>query len=417
MEEKIKISRILFFSIIGIYLLEIINAFPGIKERIDNFFLLNYISLFALLILLLKKKWRADIPIAGLLFFYLLLATNIIAIVRSCILAEDYLDWKKIFVQTNGGLSLLIPLSLLVGLNYQYSNRLIKTCSQILKKSPFLLLLFIGLGIGLNAYSSIAVPIIFFILLLPYIKFTEKIILFIIAALSAIADITWRANIIHIVASLSIIFYHYYLKKWVPKRMLGFSLLLISFIPLYYLYIGITTGESFFAPKKDRQYMVNETRGEDGEDLLADTRTFLYEEVLEDLSSSPYYLLFGKGAGAKYKSPFFEDSLGYTNGRDNAEVGFLNILLTTGIFGFFLQTALLFIAVYLGIFKSNNSLTTIFAIFLVSHWVILFIENSVIYGLYYYFTWLLIGLCYSKNFRKLFDDQIGRILGKGLSKI
>ena len=46
------------------------------------------------------------------------------------------------------------------------------------------------------------------------------------------------------------------------------------------------------------------------------------------------------------------------------------------------------------------------ATFLATHWAMLFVENSNDYGIYYYLTWLVTGICLSKDFRSLTDQQI-----------
>ena len=93
-------------------------------------------------------------------------------------------------------------------------------------------------------------------------------------------------------------------------------------VPVVSLYLGMK-GQSVF------QIVLGEdTNGYSQLNPYADTRTFLYYEVFQDLKLNQAFI-FGKGMNAGYASDAFQ-----TLSRQVVEVGFLQILLKTGIVGF-----------------------------------------------------------------------------------
>lgn len=412
MHNQEKINKLVFWSIASLYGFAILDAIFLFTTSIDSFFILMYVSIICLIALFLKKEWRKDVPAAALNTFYVLLLINLIAFIRGFLDVAGYLEWKLMLIGSTGGLSMFIPLAVIVGVNYQYSGRLLKLCTLILKYSFLIFPILIGFSIYYEAYSKIVIPVIFFVLLIPYIKSKEKLIFLVVAVLSAVAAITWRSNIIHMVISIGLLSVFYF-RRWISVNFLTMIQVLACLIPCYYMYMGVVKGKSVFAAEDDKEYRLGASN--ESENLLADTRTVLYQEVLTDLVGSKT-ILYGKGANAKYKSEIFDEAI-YQKGRNNVEVGLLNILLFQGVIGFIIQSLSLFMAVYYGTRRSRNTLTKILAMFLVSHWIILFIENSVSYSLYFYFTWMAVGLCYSKKFRSLTDSQLYRLLQRGLTKI
>ena len=99
---------------------------------------------------------------------------------------------------------------------------------------------------------------------------------------------------------------------------------------------------------------------------MANTRSFIYIDVFNQLSNNNWFL-FGGGAHASYTSDFFSRSLStygqliYEEGSLSSEVGFLNIILKSGIIGFFLYS-FYFYSSYIGITNSKNTICKILSL-------------------------------------------------------
>ncbi|MGZ5245834.1 MAG: hypothetical protein ACXWV5_02020, partial [Flavitalea sp.] len=145
-------------------------------------------------------------------------------------------------------------------------------------------------------------------------------------------------------------------------------------------------------------------------DFKDDTRTFLYMEVINDLSSTDS-LWFGKGITGKYYSDFFE----MVEGRMGVEVAFLAILLTSGIFGMIVYSSVLLVAVYVGFFKSKNQLAKLFALFIAFHWFMVFVEVIPTFNQYYFLLWVIVGLSLSQKFRQMSDTQVAQLINRKTS--
>ena len=243
------------------------------------------------------------------------------------------------------------------------------------------------------------------VLLIPYVKLKWRFLLLSVAATSIFLAYDFRSNVLRIGFALLLVA-AYYVRKYIPLAFLKFAALVCLVLPLIFLTLGVTDQYDIFKPTDDiDKYAIEYSNGVES-NLANDTRTFLYEEVLTYMKSNDSFI-FGEGATAKYKTVYFdEESVGVIKGRYGTEVGFLNILLYAGIVGVVLYALVLFSAVYYGIAYSNNYFCKMLAIFLAFRWILFFIEDFVVYDMNFYFLWMAIGLCLSKDFRALSDADI-----------
>jgi hypothetical protein len=170
--------------------------------------------------------------------------------------------------------------------------------------------------------------------------------------------------------------------------------------PFLLLFLGVSGNFNVFQPfEADDTSLVVSSQGTE-ENLITDTRTFLYYEVFTSMNDHNSFI-WGEGAAGKYTSNFF-------NGIDRygAEVGFLNILLYSGIIGVTIYFVVLVTACFYGIYRSRNTLSKLLSIFIAFRWVLLFAEDITQYDMNFYFMWIIIGLCLSKQFRQMTDRDI-----------
>ena len=258
-------------------------------------------------------------------------------------------------------------------------------------------------------FSRNVVPVIFFILFIPYLKIKQNALILIVAFLSLFIALALRSNIIHIITSLGIVSIFWF-RKAINHRILLILQVALFVIPIFLLFRGIQ-GENIFNRSTNVEFLIT-SKGEQ-ENLAEDTRTELYSDVLKDLYESGDIWL-GRGANGKYKTGGdFELPVELGNMRPDVEVGFLKLLIYNGILGVLFYSIIIWIAAYNGIAKTNNTLSQLFGILIASHWFILFLENIITYNPYYYFHWFTVGLCLSHSFRTLTNEQIKQWLHFG----
>lgn len=172
-----------------------------------------------------------------------------------------------------------------------------------------------------------------------------------------------------------------------------------SSILLFFLYV--TTGFSVFNNELS-------ARSSSLGDNADDTRTFIYEEVLDDLTDTKTILL-GKGINGRYYSVYFSHNLGDNENRVNPEVGLLSYLLKGGIVYTVIIFLLLFLSVIRTLSTKNNIVAQIFGLLLVQHIFLLFIENIPQYTMYNLVIWCIIGFAFSPELCEIKETEISKL--------
>jgi hypothetical protein len=215
--------------------------------------------------------------------------------------------------------------------------------------------------------------------------------------------IGFRTNLIKIGFSTFFLLCFYFKTTF---KAIFLKIFLISFfiLPAVVLVLGLLGKYNFFAELAgNSKSELKTTKNGIDTDLLADSRTFLYQEVFLSLSNSGHFA-FGEGAAGKYKSKFFgSNSKGE---RYGSEVGILNILLYDGIVGVIVYFLLLFTASYIAISRSNNYLSKMLGLYIASRFLLAFIEEFTQYDINFYFFWIAVGLVSSNQFRAMSDQQL-----------
>lgn len=140
------------------------------------------------------------------------------------------------------------------------------------------------------------------------------------------------------------------------------------------------------------------------DNLAADTRTFLYIETFKTLINNDS-LTIGEGAAGSYISEWEFEYL-IDNRRYATEVGFLNVLLHSGIIGILLYFLLILVSSYYALVKSNNDLVKMLGLFVAFRWIVFFIEDMTAYNINLFFFWISIGLCLSNQFRLMTNSDL-----------
>ncbi len=142
------------------------------------------------------------------------------------------------------------------------------------------------------------------------------------------------------------------------------------------------------------------------DNLKADTRTFLYVENLSSAAKHDYWVM-GRSPARGYDSLWFgaDDPTGRWE-RSGSEVAILNIFTWNGIIGVLLYFFVFYKASYLAINQTNNTYTQILGLFIAFRWLYGWVEDINYFTLTTVFLWIIIGLCFSKSFRAMSNNEV-----------
>lgn len=290
----------------------------------------------------------------------------------------------------------LTPLFLMVGM--RKGNIL-----WILKVLAFFSLLTIPMLIVGYTYTLYIGWTLFFPL--AFAKFLpKKIMLALLASGLCYMMICWfegaRTPVLRTAIAMLIAAYTY-LKPFISRRLANLLAIVVIVVPFYYFFLYVSTGVSVF----DSELSAHSSSLGDNAD---DTRTFLYEEVLDDLADTKT-IWFGKGINGKYYSSFFVHSLADSEYRTNPEVGFLSYLLKGGIVYTVIMILLQLLAVFRALSIRNSIVAQIFGLLIVQHIFLLFIENVPQYTLYNMVIWCVIGFAFSPELYNVDESEVSNL--------
>lgn len=281
----------------------------------------------------------------------------------------------------------------------------------------FMLPLFFAVGMDINRIPVLFRAVLYYtMLMIPIFFLTQRVnvfvgmgLLFLLAFLNYFPK-GWR--IILFVLSIAYIVYCYYDDARVPiiRVLMGLAIFVFSLtpmykskmirivlfvgiiaIPLYFLALFVTTGYSVFE-NSDTSRRVSQM----GVEHTGDTRTFLYEEVIEDLNESDSWI-FGKGINGTYYSSSFDlkNASEHAYNRMLAEAGFLDFMLKGGLVQTILYELILILAIFNCFFKANSKAMVLIGSVLLAHYVLLFVEDIPMYDIYNAVMWLFVGMAFS----------------------
>jgi hypothetical protein len=228
-----------------------------------------------------------------------------------------------------------------------------------------------------------------------------------------VSDFTARSNVIKTIIPFIFIVI-YYIRPFQNIRFLKFIHLLLFLSPLALSVMGLSNK---FNVLKMNEYVSGSYTGTatiDGEDvetsLTADTRTFLYRETISSAIKNNY-VLFGRTPARGYDSEHFGNYQKFElktgkSERFSSEVSILNIFTWMGLVGAFMYMLVFYKASKLAILKSNNIYIKIMGLYVGFRFLYAFIEDFTRFDLSNIFLWIIIGMCFSKQFRKMNNQEI-----------
>ena len=403
-----KISILLIpFTIIPVAILSVIpypSPSTNIIGVIDNTIFWWIIeSLILLMFWLAGKYFSNETHAQGMQVIQWYLVWNIFSFLRGTFLAENYWDWKGL---VGNSLGLLIPV-----IAYLASNTTVvqSVINCYLKYALPLFFIFI-LIIHSEAFGFYLVPISFLILFLPVLTIKWKLVILFFTLIVLLADLGARSNVIKFGVSIllcSLYYFRFLLSnkfyEWI-RNALFVAPVLFFLLAIYGVFNVFNMDE--FVSDQYLEVKVNVNGEMEEEDLLADTRTLLYQEVLQTAQKYNFWVM-GRSPARGNESELFGSE--YMTGRGERlgnEVAILNIFTWTGVIGVILYFIIFYKSSYLAVNKSNNIFSKMLGLFIAFRWLYAWIEDINNFTLTTFMLWFMVGLCFSKSFRTMNNKEV-----------
>lgn len=328
-----------------------------------------------------------------------------LGIVRGIFVAENYWEWKHL---TFSSQALFLPL---IGLAYTNSRLAQNSISIWLKYSLPLFIVYAILLIRPSSFGYYLSPIILLGILFPFLSIKWRVLTIVLMVIVLLTFVEARSSAIKSAVILLIILF-YFLRILHNTWVLNALNLFLYITPILLLVLGVTGIFNIFN-MSDYIGENSENRG-----VLADTRSFIYEEQIASAINNNY-VLFGRSPARGFDSVFGEvitqmlEDTGNTRGghlkneRFSCEVLFLNIFNYLGLTGVILYSLIYFQASYLALKKSNNLIVKMIGLYIAFRWAYGWVEDFNRLDIMNLTLWLLIGMAFSNEFRKMSNKQIG----------
>ncbi|MHA7110660.1 hypothetical protein ACRTDU_11070 [Sunxiuqinia elliptica] len=400
------VAKFIPFSIliIGIYSVQRYSSFP-----IGNTTLWWLIEALILLAFMWEVRYRriAKEDQQAMRFVKWYLLWNVLSIVRGIFVAEIYWDYKGL---TNMGMALLMPIVAYVALNKDRTQEIL--AFFIKYALPVALVVFIPLPIG--AWGWYLFPITLLMLFFPALPLKGKVIVLLITVIAGFGDITTRSHVIkYSVPFLVVLIFHTTRHFVLSTKLIKGAQKTLMLIPLLFFVLAVS---GIFEIFKMDEYIegsyVQESKTEEGdvkeESLKADTRTFLYIEVLESAQKYNYWLI-GRSPARGNETVHFADFSEEITGRPERlrnEVGVLNVFTWTGVVGVVFFFLVFFKASYMAVYRSNNIYSKLIGLYVAFRWVYAWVEDFQAFDMNSFVIWMMIGICMSSSFRKMSNAEV-----------
>jgi len=333
----------------------------------------------------------------------LYLIWNVLSIFRGFFIADTYWDWKGLI---GNGIGLLLPIVAVTA----NDKMVLQTLFSFYVKYALPLFLLMALIISYDAYGFYLVPISFFMLFFPVLTNPWRWVVGVLTFLVMTIDLGARSNVIKFGFPVFVMLI-YYMRHYITVKYYEIVRLILIVIPVVLFSLAVSGLFNVFEMdnyvKGDYQAVERDENGNIVEDNLKnDTRSFLYTEVLYSAKVFNSWLI-GRSPARGNLSVAFGD--GDENGRGERlgnEVAILNVFTWTGIIGVVLYLIVFYRASYIAIHHSNNIYSKMLGLSVAFRWAYAWVEDINYFSLTYLFLWLTIGLCFSKSFRAMSDNEV-----------
>ena len=395
-----------FFSFLFVAI-TLMRGFELCSFPLYNTYAVWCISFLMIGIVILLKKTCAFVD-SGLFLCKMYLFWLIISFARGLFVAESYWEYKQL---VTGSLCLSMPLFV-----FYFKEPL--CLSMALQKwnnwIPIIFLIFFFWLIPRDCYHFLLTPFLLYGCFFVFLSKKWKIIVGVGLCLMLFGDFSGRAQVMKAMATIlcAIIFSY---NRFVKVSLLKMVHWLFYIGPIILLVLGITGVFNIFkdsiSESKYDKYV--QTKIIDGqiyeEKLAADTRSFIYEEVLTSALKNNY-IIWGRTPARGNDSYVFgmysaEDLKTGKYERHSNELCHLNIFTWLGLIGLLLHSAIYLVASYRALYYSNNLFAMYIGVMVAFNWALGWIENTTGFNIMNLTIWIMISICLSSKFRSMNDME------------
>lgn len=411
--QKIALTHIVSILIV---IVTIFSIAPYSTLPLSNYFLsiTLYYSCIFLFISLIKKHYER-LNNKYLIFVSLYLCWVLISITRGFFVADTYWDWKNL---SSGSAYLLIATSAYIFTN----TAMVQKILSYWFKHAIPLFILISFFTFLGGFGFYLAPLTLLILFFPVLNQKWKGI-FIFFLFFIFLGYTNRSSVIKYSLPLLISFLYYFRQFFFFNSLLKTIRIGFLVAPFVFLTLGVSGEfnifemEEYFGEQKTTRVVNGEIREES---LTADTRTSLYEEVINSAINNNY-VVQGRSLARGNDSESFGALVLEVVGEDakaerySNETGILNLFTWTGAIGVLLYFLVFVRASYLAIYKSKNVFIKLVGVFVSFRWFYFWIEDVTRFDITNIIIWMMIGMCCSIEFRSMSNKEF-KIWVQGIFK-
>jgi len=348
---------------------------------------------------------RSDYCIVNIYFFWML-----IGVIRGIFIVETYFDFT-IFLQSS--ISLSLPLFVYVFNIPEISRRVLYLWLKIAIPA---FLLFFGWKIVVDVWHLYLGPVFLLGSIFPILPKKWKVLFLILLVVMTVGDLGARSQIVKAVVVLLIGMAYYVIKhSALLKKIAVFPMQLSHWFfytgAIVLLYLGITgVFNPFETTSTKYQGKYIEIHDDGPEDLSADTRTFIYEEVISS-AVRHNYIWQGRTPARGNDSElfgltFFENFKGGRLERSANEVCHTNVFTWLGLIGVSLYSLIYLKSSYLALYKSNNTWIKLLGVLIAFRWAWGWLEDVNNIDNANMALWMMIAMGFSDQFRAMTDKEI-----------
>ncbi len=389
-----------------IVLLTLISINQWSEMPIGNTFT-SWIICTIILVLFIKgiKPYYDTINNSNLRYVHWYMVWVGICIFRGLFIPENYWDWKNL---TGGILTLALPLSIYIFTN---ENIIQKILSYWIRYAlPLFLVVLISADSNVSGFYM--APISLLALFIPILKNKWKLIIVFVTLFVIFSDLSVRSSVIKYGCAISIgmLGFIKFIKIELAIKFFRYTFLLLPIILLLLALSGIFNVFRMDEYLNGEYVVKSKTDPTIDESLTADTRTFLYSEVINSAILNNY-VLWGRTPARGNDSDWFGNFMAEDLGtgryeRYENEVGILNIFTWTGLVGVLLYLLVFMRASYLAIYKSNSIFIKLLGLYVAFRWTFAFVEDFNRFDIANLTLWMMIAMCFSVKFRQMSDKVI-----------
>jgi hypothetical protein len=330
--------------------------------------------------------------------WYLIWVT--ICIARGFIISENSIEYKQLAI---GGIAVLTPVFCRLGYNIYYVQKIL---SFWYKYAMIFFFLFFYWAVGFTQFYLS--PLLLLFCFFPLFPRKKAWIIFSAGILYCILAGEGRSQYLKAIPALLIGLIILLKKTDISYKLIKighYIAYLCTFVIFTVILKGLTQN---YLGETDPENIIKEYR-----ENSTDTRSLIYIDVIESAISNNYILegrTPARGNNIVFSGILFEwaysDNYIFNKGeRHINEVMHLNTFTWCGLIGLVLSSLIFFKASYLAVYKSNNIYISLLGCYVAFQWSYGWIENVQQLDILNITLWIMVGMCYSTEFRKMNNQE------------